>query len=76
MDVAGALGLTAVFPGVIGFLLLIGSLIFAYETSPMDMGERVSFRRVFYPAAVSLSVAIIMWIVAIWMGYAQAAGHA
>lgn len=75
MDVAGPLALTAIFPGVIGFVMvLVALLYFADSDSPMRMEERVFFRRVMIPGSLSLGVAIIMWIVAIWIGAAQLAG--
>ncbi len=73
MDVAGAIGFTAIFPMVIGFILsLCGAFYYDDISGSPDMHERRVLARFLVPGFGFILIAVISWIVAIWLGYAQA----
>ncbi|URP22298.1 membrane protein [Microbacterium phage Big4] len=76
MDVAGAIGTTAIFPMIIGILLLVAGIVFVVEfaSNDPDMHERRVAARLFGSGGFFVVFAIVAWIVAIWLGYAQGAG--
>lgn len=76
MDVAGALGFTAIFPAAIGVVLGFLWLVLTnggLEFDILDTHERIVARRVGWFAIALVGLASLVWIVAIWMGYAQGA---
>lgn len=75
MDVAGAIGTTAIFPMIVGLLLLVAGLvyIFGIVVGEPNMGERRVATRLFGSAGFFILFAMVAWIVAIWLGYAQGA---
>jgi hypothetical protein len=73
MDVAGALGWTMIFPFLIGIGFSIVTAVYWDVNDPFDTHERIVFRRLLYTSTILVIGAVIGWIVAIWMGYAQGA---
>lgn len=73
MDVAGALGWTMLFPFLAGIASAIATAAYADINHPFNAHERTVFRRILYTTVTLVSISVIGWIVAIWMGYAQGA---
>lgn len=71
MDVAGAVGWTALFPFIAGFITWLVYIFWKWETG--NIRGPIIDRRLIIATVTLIVIAMIMWIVAIWMGYAQGA---
>lgn len=77
MDIAGAIGMTTIPLIILTGVIFVLFLVYAEDSTKQSGYERDRERvlaRIYGTAAVGLFVlTIAMWIVAIWLGYAQGA---